>query len=130
MFSSLDSFNKHCRRRGVPRDAYTTVEGFFNESLFNEKAALLSKNVALVYIDCDMYSSTVDVFMFLEPRLKNGMIIGFDDYFCHSETQISGERKAMLEYFEDHPKWNLLPYIQFSYTGMSFIVEDKALLKT
>ena len=56
------------------------------------------------------------------------MIIAFDDYFCWSATQVSGERRAMLEFFGGHEKWQLVPFIQFGWHGQSFVVEDKALL--
>jgi hypothetical protein len=55
------------------------------------------------------------------------MIIAFDDYFCHSASQISGERKAMLEIFDNNSKWGLLPYVQFGWGGNSFIIEDREL---
>jgi hypothetical protein len=29
---------------------------------------------------------------------KHGMIVAFDDYFCCSATQISGERRAFVEF--------------------------------
>jgi O-methyltransferase len=54
--------------------------------------------VALACVDCDMYSSTRTVLSFLESRLKHGMIVAFDDYFCWSSTQISGERRAFVEF--------------------------------
>ena len=60
-------------------------------------------NIALAFIDCDMYSSTRSVLGFLMPRLKHGMIIAFDDYFCWiRRPQPSGERRAMLDFFGDH----------------------------
>jgi hypothetical protein len=35
----------------------------------------------------------------------------------------------MLEAFEGDDQWNLLPYMQYTWAGMSFVLEDKALLK-
>jgi hypothetical protein len=84
-------------------------------------------NIALAYIDCDLYSSTKVVLQFLMPRLKHGMIIAFDDYFCWSTTQISGERMAMIESFSNNSQWELVPYIPFGWHGQSFVVEDKSL---
>ena len=55
------------------------------------------------------------------------MIIAFDDYFCWSEAYISGERMAMLELFSGASDWNLVPYIQFGWHGLSFVVESKRL---
>jgi hypothetical protein len=65
---------------------------------------------------------------FLLPRLKHGMIIAFDDYFCWSATQLSGERRAQLEFFSRDPRWELVPFIQFGWHGQSFVVEDRKIL--
>ena len=56
------------------------------------------------------------------------MIIAFDDYFMFTKDSISGNRKAMLEVFNEDLPFKLLPYMQFSHVGNSFIVEDKKLL--
>ena len=65
---------------------------------------------------------------FLAKRLKNGMIIAFDDYYCFSKSALSGERKALLEFTLSDRRFNFAPYVQFGWAGMSFIVEDKSLI--
>jgi hypothetical protein len=56
------------------------------------------------YIDCDLYSSTKTVMAFLGSRLKHGMIVALDDYYCYSATGISGERLACLDFLASkHP---------------------------
>ncbi|MBM3953669.1 MAG: hypothetical protein FJ309_03450 [Planctomycetes bacterium] len=72
-----------------------------------------------------MYSSTMDVLRFLEPRLKHGMIIAFDDYFCWSATEAAGERRAAIEFFTASREWQIVPYLQYSWAGQSFVVERK-----
>lgn len=124
----LDDFHAVCARDGVPRAVYDVVPGFYHDTLDHMSATDRPVNIALAFIDCDMYSSTRSVLRFLMPRLKHGMIIAFDDYFCWSATQVSGERRAMLEAFGNNDKWQLLPYMQFGYHGQSFVVEDKAIL--
>jgi len=129
MKMSLDAFHKTCAARGIPRTAYNVVPGFYDETLPPLAAQGAPANLALVYVDCDLYSSTKTVLEFLRPRLKHGMIVAFDDYFCWSPTQISGERRAMLEAFENDPRWELLPYMQYGWHGQSFVVEDKNIRK-
>ena len=62
---------------------------------------------------------------FLAPRLKHGMVIAFDDYYCWSALHRYGERQAMLECFGAQDCWELLPCIQFGWHGQSFVVEDR-----
>lgn len=126
MEMSLERFHRACALNGVPRTAYQVVAGFYDQTLPALGSGDAPSNVALAYIDCDLYSSTRTVLEFLMPRLKHGMILGLDDYFCWSASQISGERRAMLEAFEGHPRWALLPYRAFGWHGQSFVVEDRA----
>ena len=128
MDMSVDEFHQICARDGVPRSAYEVVPGFYHDTLDRMAPGDKPVNIALAFIDCDLYSSTTSVLAFLMPRLKHGMIIAFDDYFCWSATQVSGERRAMLEAFEGHEKWQLLPFMQFGWHGQSFVVEDKTTL--
>ncbi len=85
-------------------------------------------DIALAYVDCNMYSSTVDVFEFLAPRLKHGMIVAFDDYYCYSPQHISGERAFLIEFEAAHPQWNFARFRDVHWAGVSFIVEDAAAL--
>ena len=127
MSTALDQFHKLCSSRGIPRKAYHVVPGFYDKTLAAISETEEPTNIALAYVDCDLYSSTKDVLEYLLPRLKHGMIIAFDDYFCWSATKISGERMAMLELFSETSEWNLVPYMQFGWGGLSFVVESKGL---
>jgi len=125
--TTLDEFHSKCAENGIPREAYTLVPGFYEDTLSTMAVTDEPTNIALAYVDCDLYSSTKGVLQFLEPRLKHGMIVAFDDYFCWSSSQISGERKALLEVTSDQEKWEWTPYMQFGWHGKSFVIEDKSL---
>ena len=127
---SLDTFHKLCKQRGIPRSAYTTVPGFYEQSLAAAATGLRPAKVRLAYIDCDMYSSTRTVLELLKPRLQHGMIVAFYDYYCYSSEVPSGERLALAEAFgKDNFEWRLLPYVQFGWAGMSFVVESASRLE-
>lgn len=128
MKTSLDQFHAICASNRIPRDAYSVVPGFYDETLTTMSPTDAPTNVALVYIDCDLYSSTKTVLDFLKPRMKHGMIVAFDDYFCWSASQISGERMAMLEFASENTEWELVPYMQFGWHGQSFVVEGKRIV--
>lgn len=118
----LERFVTQCDTNGLPRDAYTTTAGYFDETL----PALGDggpTDIALAYVDCNMYSSTVTVLDFLAPRLKHGMLLAFDDYFCWSPTQVSGERAAFDEFLDRHPEWHVARFKDPTWGGASFVVE-------
>jgi hypothetical protein len=119
----VGNFHDACRRHGIPREAYTAVEGYFDRTLPPLGADGDPRDIAICLIDCNMYSSAVTVFEFLEPRIKHGMIIAFDDYFCWSPERISGEQSVFLEFQRDHPEWHFERYRDFHRAGASFVVQ-------
>jgi hypothetical protein len=124
----VENFHAACAQHGVPRDAYTTVEGFYNETLPAIGDDGAPRDIALAYVDCDLYSSTVTVLEFLRPRLKHGMIVAFDDWFCWSPTDVSGERAALHEFVLGNPQWRFYRYRNIHWSGLAFVVEDTAAL--
>jgi hypothetical protein len=124
----IDRFHELCAGYGVPRDAYTAVAGYYDQTLppFGDDGGPV--DIALAYVDCNMYSSTVTVLEFLRPRLKHGMIVAFDDYFCWSPTDPSGERVALLEFEAANPQWHFQHFKDFNWAGRAFVVEDAARL--
>lgn len=119
----VGNFHAACERHGVERGAYTTVEGFYKDTLPALGADGAPTDIALAYIDCDVYSSTVSVLEFLRPRLKHGMIVAFDDWFCWSPTDASGERVALSEFLVENPQWRFYRYRNIHWSGLAFVVE-------
>jgi O-methyltransferase len=115
---------------GVQREDYTIVEGYYSETLRAPGADEYCKDIAIAYVDCDMYESTREVLHFLKGRLKHGMIIAFDDYYCWWSKGVAGERIAFLEFeSETRSEYNFLPLYNFGWHGQSFVVEARQFLK-
>ena len=128
MNMSKSEFINKCELNKIPKDEYKIIPGYYENSL-KDNSIELPNDISIAYIDCDLYSSTFEVLTFLFSRLKHGMIIAFDDYFMFTKDSISGNRNAMLEIFDENLPFQLLPYMQYSHVGFSFIVEDKKLLQ-
>lgn len=125
----VDEFIASCARNQIPREAFEIVEGYYEQTLVGDPIMpTLPQNIALAYIDCDMYSSILTVLNFLLPKLKHGMILAFDDYHVYSSTQVSGARRASVEMFSRNTDWRLVPYVQYGWGCMSYIVESKKIL--
>jgi hypothetical protein len=127
---SLGEFRTVCKNNRIPQEQYEVVAGYYDATIGDSARydGNLPSDVALAYIDCDMYSSTKTVFEFLRSRMKHGMIVALDDYFCASATALAGERKALLEFLATDSRFHFLPYVQFGWHGMSFQLEDRSLL--
>lgn len=76
MSISVDEFNTICRINKIPDLAYNIIPGFYKDTIgkTNFVGHDFPADIALAYIDCDMYSSTKIVLEFLGKRLKHGMI--------------------------------------------------------
>lgn len=119
----VDAFHAACAAHGIPRDAYTAVEGYYSDTVAHLPPDAPPVDIALAYIDCNMYSSAVTALEFLRPRLKHGMILAFDDWFCWTPTTVSGEREAFEELAAACPQWHFERYKDVHRAGVSFVVE-------
>jgi hypothetical protein len=75
------------------------IPGWFNESLpnFLEDVNLYSN--VFIHIDCDLYSSTKDVFDIIGEKLKGVVYILFDEYFNYPFWEYH-EFKAFHEFIK------------------------------
>ncbi len=111
------------RKAGVREHEYELVPGFYEDSLTPELHRRLAGNcAAIVYIDCDLYTSTKQVLNFLAPYLVNGTIVCFDDYYCYKANPDQGERKALAEFVGENDHLAFLEWFDYSPLGKSFIV--------
>jgi O-methyltransferase len=123
----VDAFYAACDRFDVPRDAYTAVEGYYEDTLPPLGATGDPLDLALVYVDCNLYSSTVTVLDFLAPRLKPGMIVAFDDWYLYNpDTGVSGEREALHGFLSAHPEWHFHRFKDIHWGAVAFVVEHSA----
>lgn len=114
-------------RSGVDLDATQLVEGFFDETLTNgvsQELGLVS--AAVVWIDCDLYSSTVSVLDFISPLISTGSILCFDDWFSYGTDPTKGELRAVREWLDrDDAGIELSHYRNFGISGRSFVVSRR-----
>ena len=73
------------------------VPGWFSDTLPGR--ALPPHDELVVNVDCDLYSSTREVLDWLEPHLRPGTLVYFDDLFDHD-----AELRAVWEWVDAHPE--------------------------
>lgn len=121
--SSVDAFKHNLRRNGVDLNKVLTVKGWFSETLSPQNAALTGiDKVAVAWIDCDFYESTVPVLDFLTSRLSIGSALSFDDWHCYRNHPDFGQQLAVREWLEKNPQLSLSPLFSFGWNGMVFTV--------
>jgi len=89
------------------------VKGFFEQTLPDFLAGCDKKAVALLHVDCDLYSATKTVLDRLAPLLAEGSVIVFDEYFNYPGWQ-QGEFKAFAEFIDSHERlgYDYIGYIR------------------
>jgi tetratricopeptide (TPR) repeat protein len=89
----------------------TLIQGWFNKTL-----PIFVKNhdekIALLNIDCDIYSSTKDIFQYLGPKITEGTVIVFDEYIIN-KTWRDDEFRAFQEWVSENN-------IKYEYLSVSF----------
>ena len=121
-FTSVEEF-----KRITKKDLYRVevVKGFYSDTLKTYKFSKKNK-IALAYIDCDYYSSTIEVLNFLSDKISHGTLIAFDDWNCYYGDPRRGQRKAFSEFKQILEKKFYFEKFRTIHTGgMSFICLDK-----
>lgn len=116
------AFESRLRRARIPAEDVTIVEGFFDRTLARPDLIPLDQ-VAVAWVDCDLYESTVPVLDYLTDRLVPGAVLAFDDWYCFRGARDKGETKACTEWLERNPHISLVPWRQFHWAGQAFLVQ-------
>jgi O-methyltransferase len=118
-----DQVAANLSKHGVDWSRTTLIGGWFDQSLTTAlKQSLRPKPVAVAFIDCDLYMSTVPVLAFLADLLQEGSILLFDDWNLFDASDDMGERRAFREFLIKHPEWQAENYISFGWHGQAFIM--------
>lgn len=111
---------------GMPRDRLITVKGFYDQVLTPKLADDLSgKKAAAIYIDCDLYESTVPILEFIKDFLQIGTIIAFDDWYCFHGDPIRGEQRAWSEFLERNPDLRFAEFVRTSFANSFIYLGDQ-----
>lgn len=118
-----DEFLKVVTKHGVPRNKIEIVEGFYDKSLTPALQKKLSPTkAACIYIDCDLYYSTIPVLNFIKPFLQDGTVLVFDDWHCFKSHPDKGEQRAFNEFRRSNKKFKFVDFI-FNGEQKSFICQ-------
>lgn len=125
---------EHFQVSGLPKvdDNVVLIKGWFNETLDVFLTENPDINIDMIHIDCDLYSSTKDVFNILikHNKMKSGLIIVFDELLNYNKFY-EGELKALYEINQNnnikfdwlHTHGNVVSYndvLNENYQKMSF----------
>lgn len=119
-----ETFEANLIKNDVDMSRVSTVEGYFDSSLTEDlKKKLKIKRASVVWVDCDLYASTVPVLEFVRSYLETGSFIIFDDWFSFGGNSQAGEIRAVNEWLDRNKEIKLIEYSNFHAAGKCFLVE-------
>jgi hypothetical protein len=120
-----EDFRSNILKNGVDLNRVGIIKGWFNKTLdpMNLEAQKIGK-IAVAWIDCDLYESTVPVLNFLTSRVSIGSVLIFDDWRCYRNHPDFGEQLACREWLNSNPNIKLAPLFSFGWNGIAFSVTD------
>lgn len=120
------SFKKVLKKSRVNLNRVFTVPGFYEHSLNNDtKTKLTVKKASIIYVDCDLYESTVLVLDFITDYVDDGTIIIFDDWYNFRGNPNLGEQRAFREWLERNPRIGANEWLKGNWEMNSFILYKK-----
>lgn len=119
----IEDFKKKLEHSGIDVSKVHLVPGWFKDILNQEaKKRLPLKAAAVVWIDCDLYESTVPVLNWITDYLVDGSILIFDDWFFYKGNPSRGEQLAFREWLKKNPQFSASEFHKYSWHGNSFII--------
>lgn len=101
---------------------WTVVRGMYSDTLVS---APVTREVAIANLDCDLYSSSVEVLDHLLGRrlLPDGAVLLLDDYNCNRANPRFGMRRAMRECFaRTDGFYEHSEFLRYGWHGRAFFV--------
>ncbi len=100
------------------------IKGFFEDTLDQN---LPERKVALIHIDCDLYTSAKLVLEILAKKdlLQDGCVVLFDDFNCNKGNPAMGERAALREFLAQEERWQCSFWFSYGWHGQAFIFHDQ-----
>lgn len=103
-------------------DRIRIVPGWFAQTLTPESNYGVP-SVALAWIDCDLYESTVPVLSWLTKRVEDGGVIVFDDWRCFRNKPHLGQQRACSEWLQNNSDIALRELLPVGWHGIAFSVD-------
>lgn len=112
---------------GLKREAVSLIPGFYEQTLpkFEKNKLAEQGTCILAHVDCDLYSSSCEVFEFLDDIVETGTWLLLDDYWCYKGSPQHGQRKAFEEWMSKSTRVGATDYCSYNGFSKAFIMHLK-----
>ena len=105
----LDTVRGNLTRWGVRLDDVRLVEGWYDQLTEQHKKDHQLTRAAMIFIDCDLETSTKDALRFCRNLIHDGTVVVFDDFYRHGASPRHGVRGAWNDFLSSNPELDALP---------------------
>jgi O-methyltransferase len=127
MAAGEEAVRQNLTRLGVDLSRVTLVPGFFDEVLDdNLRQRFGLRRAAVVYLDADLYDSTLTALRWVTPLLATGTLLAVDDWFTFRTQPGAGARGAVMEWLRDDHGLTLVPFRSAGVNFEAFFVQTAA----
>lgn len=110
---------------GIDWERTFLIPGFFESSLTPQLIARHRiRRVGVALIDCDLYSSTVEVLNFLRGLIGDKTVLIMDDWNCFGADDDKGQRRALKEFLQRQPHLSVEPLLAYGENSQAFVVRS------
>lgn len=112
---------------GITDETLKLIEGVFSETLsaFDLTSLQAHGPCLAVNVDCDLYSSSKDVFAFLDKIVTTGTWLLLDDYWTYRGSPNFGQRKAFDEWMASSSRIGTTFYGNYNGFSRAYICYEK-----
>ena len=124
---SLENFKRHLASKKINLRDVEIVPGWYEDVLNDDtKKRLPVRHAAIIWVDCDLYESTVPVLEFITDYVVDGTIIIFDDWFAFRGDPDRGEQRAFREWLAKHLEITATEWQKTNWRANSFILHKRS----
>jgi hypothetical protein len=111
----------------LPPENLILTPGFYEQTLPKfDVAQLEGKGPCLVaHVDCDLYSSSRDVFAFLDGLVTTGTWLLLDDYWTYRGSPNHGQRRAFEEWMATSKRIGATEYTSYNGFSKAYVLYEK-----
>lgn len=127
-FSNVSTFLHNMRAAGADMSRVVPVQGEFSRRLRSARSVhkeLGLRRCLVAHIDCDVYEAAKMALDFCTDLLVQGSILLFDEFHANQASNNTGERRALAEWLQENPKFEVERWHDYAASSRAFIVHLK-----
>ena len=97
-----------------------------NRINFNIQELVIEESVAVVLLDMDLKAPTLEALMWIEPKLVEGSVVIFDEFFGFAGNDSLGEAGAFQEFLRIFPEIRFREVMRYGTGGVVFQISSKS----